>query len=423
MSSSSKAEKKPFRTEYDIDHIGVLDGIRGLAILVIVWFHFWQQCWLIPEIGPVSFDWIPRYGYLLVDMMILLSAFCLFLPHAKKMVYGDAIDKTSTFFVKRTSRILPSYYICIFLILFAFVIPEKQYDTAGALWKDFGPHLFMGQNWFKESYALTKFNTVLWTVAMEFQYYLIFPILAKCFRKKPVVTYVSMVAVGLIGSTLISINFANLYQDLFVNQAITFMGVYANGMLGAWAYVAMTKGRKKSREEGILFTMLAVGAIWVYRILTAHRGSYAQDRLWQVDYRFLLSLVFLLFIISVLLSADWFKKIFDNVVMKYIAMISYNLYIWHQYLAVKIKYDWKIPYWDGDTPPNQLDDKEWMWRYFIICIVVGLMVATFMTFCVEKPIAKFVLNKWKKHLAKKEEKEKLALKEEKKQEENLEEQE
>lgn len=32
----------------DTRHVDVLDGVRAAAILIVVWFHFWQQNWLMP---------------------------------------------------------------------------------------------------------------------------------------------------------------------------------------------------------------------------------------------------------------------------------------------------------------------------------------------------------------------------------------
>ena len=32
----------------DTQHVGVLDGIRSLGVLIVLWFHFWQQTWLMP---------------------------------------------------------------------------------------------------------------------------------------------------------------------------------------------------------------------------------------------------------------------------------------------------------------------------------------------------------------------------------------
>lgn len=91
-----REEKKP-AVHYDTGHIGVLDGIRVFAIGIVAWFHFWQQSWLSPQIGSISLDWLVRTGYLLVDMMILLSGFCLFLPYARAMVYGERQQPLSAF--------------------------------------------------------------------------------------------------------------------------------------------------------------------------------------------------------------------------------------------------------------------------------------------------------------------------------------
>ena len=75
-----------YESSYQHNRIDILDGIRAIAVLIVVWFHFWQQSWLMPIAGDFNIDWIPRNGALLVDMLILLSGFCLFLPYAKSMV-------------------------------------------------------------------------------------------------------------------------------------------------------------------------------------------------------------------------------------------------------------------------------------------------------------------------------------------------
>ncbi len=110
-------------SDYDTKYLKVLDGIRALAVLIIVWYHFWQQSWLSPKIGFIYLDFIPRYGFLLVDMMILLSGFCLFIPYASAMVYGEKIPDTKKFYIKRIARIFPSYYLALiisFVILIIF---------------------------------------------------------------------------------------------------------------------------------------------------------------------------------------------------------------------------------------------------------------------------------------------------------------
>ena len=66
-------------------HIGVLDGIRAIAIFLVAWYHIWQQSWLQPLTEHVNLDGLVRNGSILVDMMILLSGFCLFLPYARDL--------------------------------------------------------------------------------------------------------------------------------------------------------------------------------------------------------------------------------------------------------------------------------------------------------------------------------------------------
>ena len=79
----------------DTEHVGVLDGVRAIGVLCVLWFHFWQQTWLMPVyqtpflawagIPSVNPDVIRRVGYLCVDLMLLLSAFVLYLPHARSV--------------------------------------------------------------------------------------------------------------------------------------------------------------------------------------------------------------------------------------------------------------------------------------------------------------------------------------------------
>lgn len=381
---------------YQTKYIPVLDGLRAVAIMIVVWFHFWQQSWLMPIVGDFNMDWLPRNGAILVDFMILLSGFCLFLPYARTYVYGEPAPKAASFYKKRIARICPSYYISILIVLFCFALPLGEYVAASDFWKDFIPHVFFVHNLFPQSHIYTKLNGALWTVAVEVQFYLLFPLLAKWFGKKPLLTYGGMVAVGLLSSSWISNNYDTLNQSMYVNHTLTFASVFANGMLGAWAYVSMTKDRVRSKAEETLFFLLAIGGMWLFKIMCEHRMRYVSDTKWQVDYRFLLSLLFLLILFSVVMADRYFRWLLGNRVMKFLAGISFNLYICHQFIAVRLK-QFRIPYWEGDVPPNQMGDKPWMWKYLILCIVVSLVVATAMTYLVEKPIAKWILRKEKNH--------------------------
>ena len=100
MEQSQEKKNSRFSLDMDIDcrHVDVVDGIRGLSVLMVLWFHFWQQTWFMPNyptpwlsflgitnLTPSHIRWV---GYIFVDMMVLLSAFCLTLPIARSMLLG-----------------------------------------------------------------------------------------------------------------------------------------------------------------------------------------------------------------------------------------------------------------------------------------------------------------------------------------------
>lgn len=376
---------------YQTNHIAVLDGIRAVTILIIVWYHIWQQSWIMPILGDFNFDWIPRNGAICVDMMILLSGFCLFLPYAKEMVYGIKAPDAKEFYVKRIARIIPSYYAAVFICFFLFALTAGEYNDGLFMLKDLLSHIFFVNNLWADTLITTKLNTALWTVAVEMQFYIIFPFLAKAFQKKPIITYSVMVTIGLLSCFLISHNAENIYLPLYVNHTLTFFCVFANGMLGALAYMTLTKDLKNNNSLNMLFTVMAVCGLCMFKMMCDNHSGSVNGQKWQVDNRFILSLVFLLIVISILMAQKVFQFLLGNKIMKFIAGISFNLYIWHQYLAVKLK-ELRIPYWQGEIPPNMFNDRIWMWKYQTLCIVAALLAAILATYLLEKPAAKFILN-------------------------------
>ncbi len=381
--------------QYQTNHIDVLDGIRAVTILVIVWFHFWQQSWIIPVIGKISLDWIPRNGAILVDMMILLSGFCLFLPYAKEMVYGTKTASTKEFYIKRIARIFPSYFLCVAICLFCFALPLNEYSNSGFIVKDLLAKIFFVSNFSLDTLFGTKLNGALWTVCVEVQFYILFPFIAKLFQKKPIVTYSVMALIGIVSCGLISINSATISTWLYAHNSFTYFCVFANGMLGAWMYIALTKNLKQSRLLDIISVLLVILGLYLFKLMCHSRMQCEDIYKWQTDNRFSLSLVYLLIVFSILMGQRFFNFLLGNKIMKFLAGISYNLYIWHQYISVKLK-EFRIPYWEGTVPPNQTNDTVWMWKYLLICIWVSFSVAVFMTYFVEKPGAKFILGKVKK---------------------------
>ena len=382
-------------------HVDVLDGIRAYSVLMVLWFHFWQQSWLMPIWqlpaslraagfpAVINLDFIPRAGYLFVDMMLLLSGFCLFLPWARSALLGEKQPDWKQFYRKRLIRILPSYYFAVLAIFVFFSLPYGGYASAREALKDLLPTLTFTQVFFRYSYLYTKINGALWTVAVEMQFYLLFPLLAACMKRKPLLTWIGMTAVSVAYLQLYVLRHTDVIP-MTVNQLPSFFGVFANGMAAAYLFVWISTKTVRSWKTAVPATLLSLG-FWALSFwLVRQCAAYPTLQVWQAAWRHRLSWSFTGAILSTALALPAWRFVFSNRAARFLAGISYNLYIWHQWLAVKRKYKWRLPAWQGDTPPNQLGTPEgntWSWKYALVITVVSFVIATLVTYLWEKPMA------------------------------------
>ena len=74
--------------------------------------------------------------------------------------------------------------------------------------------------------------------------------------------------------------------------------------------------------------------------------------------------------------------------LAWLSALTYSFYLWHQQLAVFLKYDLHLPAWTGTTPPNQLGDTVWMQQAHALYWTAAIAVTLAAYYGVEKPIAK-----------------------------------
>ena len=237
------------------ERIAVLDGVRAYAILIVMGFHLWQQSWLqnlIPHdllqpfgVQDFSLTWVPRTGYMFVDVLLLLSGFCLFLPYARQMAdpLAREPDAPGLFFQKRAARILPSYYFCL-LVSLLFLVRPAQYARFGDYLLDLFAHLTCTHTLWPQSYIGTKFPGVLWTLSVEVQFYLIFPLLARLFRRFPLQCWAVLSALAQLYIALFARTPGGGADPLHINQLPAMLGVYANGMLAAIVWCRLHSARR-----------------------------------------------------------------------------------------------------------------------------------------------------------------------------------
>lgn len=370
------------------DYADAGDFLRVACVGLIGWFHIWQLSWLNPnlELFGRTFRIYPvvACGYMFVDLLLLLSGFLLMLGWQ-----SGRNRSLRDFYTARAARILPSYLLCIAVMLaLAIFVPGSGFSSARHMWTDLFAHLSFTHNFFYDSYVATRLNGALWTLAVEVQFYLLFPFLARAFDRSPAYTWCGMVALAMVVRLTI-ILFAG-DSLLYLNRLTAMLDVYANGMLAAHIYRKLAR-KPQSAWRAWLNTLLAILAIvGIYRILSAQYGRSGTEnvRLGQMLWRFPLSALGCVFLVCGSRSIRLLRNLLSNRPVRFLSGISFNFYIWHQVLAVQLK-KWRIPYYEGEDP-NRAGLQPWQDRYTLVCFAGALALSLAITYLVEKPCARWI---------------------------------
>ncbi|MFE0511299.1 acyltransferase family protein [Streptomyces sp. NPDC058964] len=154
-----------------------LDGLRGLAALYVVLFH----CWLLafpgfPEnSGPSWLGWL-MYGRLAVVFFLVLSGFSLAISAARN---GWRTGGVGRFLRRRAWRILPPYWAALALSLMVarFVVPASHFGPPT------GKTVLVYGLVAQDVFTAPTPNGAFWSIAVEAELYLLFPVLVLIRRR------------------------------------------------------------------------------------------------------------------------------------------------------------------------------------------------------------------------------------------------
>ncbi len=372
------------------------DGLRAWMIFVVSWYHIWQQSWLRPMLGSISLDWLVRSGYVWVDGTVLLSAFLLFLPYAKARHEGSPLPDAADFYRRRVRRILPSYYFIQLLVLFSVVLPWGLYSSGPYLVKDLATHFTFTFNFFYDTYVQTPLGAASWTLAVEVQAYLVFPLLARAALKKPVPT-LALTALVTFGFRAWCV-WALPDYTMVVNQLLNFGDVYALGILLAWGYPALSEtvhgeGTPKKRRllmEGAATALFVISAVALCRGLMFQASSqgYVALQRRQMTMRPVFAVCFGGLILSAPFTLRPLRLLLGNRVTRFLAGISMNYYLIHQTILVHMRRI-GFPHSESDTP-HMAGEQPWQIQYTMLVFLFSLAAAVLITYGVEKPASRFL---------------------------------
>ncbi len=313
------------------ERLAFLDGLRGVAALYVVCFHIWasvrfQNLGDIPMGLRIALSW-SSLGRSAVCAFIVLSGFCLMLP----VVRSEGILLRGGFrgyLKRRTRRILPPYFAALILSVgLAWVMEPYRNDARVFAW--FAPpptivgiaaHLTLTHNLSVE--WIWQFNAPLWTIATEWQIYLLFPlILLPVWRRCGMLLTVGIAfALGMLPDTLC---------PELTAASFWFIGLFAFGMASA-ATLRNSLNALNLRRIGVcgflaFATFLALTAICEQRGMKTQ--SYDFPLLWLADT--LIGIAAACFLVIAAHRPNKAVRLLARPICQRLGKMSYSLYLLH----------------------------------------------------------------------------------------------
>lgn len=328
-----------------------LDGLRGLAVIAVVLYHFFPS--LLPG------------GYLGVDLFFVLSGFLITSLLVREFRTSGTIS-LKDFWVRRFRRILPAAVSV--LVMCTALVAWIGGDLAVGLRQQFLGTLFFVNNWTQIATSQSYFadNEIqvfahYWSLAVEEQFYVIWPLLITgvflISRRKPRRLPILVAAVLAIGS---AVAMALLYVPGEDPTRVYYgTDTHAFGLLtGAVLSLLMTStksdpqadswaaaGKAESRIAGIIGTVALIG-------YGAQLFLMPDDA--EITYRgglFLTSVLGVLMVWGVVREYGPMTPLFRTKVMRWFGQRSFSLYLWHWPVIMMLK-----ALFEG----NQNSDKSWI---------------------------------------------------------------
>jgi peptidoglycan/LPS O-acetylase OafA/YrhL len=253
------------RTPAVANRLDYIDGLRALAALWVAAHHAIEtsvpaRALTLPVVGPVLGSLF--FGQFPVMVFLMLSGFCLYYPYVRK---NPGRPELSTgyraFLVRRVTRIAPPYLWAGAFCLVLDAIPGIQIGR----WKSVGPistsvvlsHLLFVHNLIPGH--ATKIDYPMWSIGLEWQLYLLFPLLMWGFRRwnGPLVTGVALAIAALIRATYRGL--PGLPATILHDGPFSYLEIFCAGMLVA----AFTVQRLRLAPKGLLGCISAAGMIGI----------------------------------------------------------------------------------------------------------------------------------------------------------------
>ena len=293
-----------------------LDGVRALAAGYVVLHHIYLG--LFPGFpvnpGPFGLGWL-MYGQLAVVVFIVVSGFSLGLGPAQN---GDRLKGGAAgFFRRRAWRILPPYWAALLFSMavshfFLAELPGHEVNVRSLVVHGLLVHDIVPSN---------SPNSAFWSIAVEAQIYLFFPLMLMLTRaRSPAVTAASVVAIVCVAH-LLAQHVAPLSRLDHLN-----LQLYAGFAFGVWAVEEASSPTPQLRAWPLPWIAGAIIAALIGLILVFGFPWVAQRYFW-VDIAFAFAVA--LFFVGLVDTRSVAARTLSARPLDFVGRFSYSLYLVH----------------------------------------------------------------------------------------------
>lgn len=289
-------------------NINALDGLRGLAAVIIVADHTYG---LVVGIGAIG-----------VWMFMTLSGFLIARPFVMQPERALSLPFWENFFIRRVQRIVPLYYTYITVV---FLIPG-HFDLA------------------LRHYFFLQGNGVLWVINQEMVFYLLTPLFmlinVLVFRGRiwPIIanlTLLMFLSYYFVGPSVFAMYGMN-YQPLRL-----YVGIFLAGMIFSYLYYGVYAPSASARSHGErnarIFSALGILLLLGFMLGTTGR-MWGKSMVWGIAYDQWFGIASGLFIFCIVASRNTLlEKMLAFLPLRAIGLVSFSIYILHPMVMLIIR--------------------------------------------------------------------------------------
>ena len=358
-------------------HISSIDGLRAIAVTAVVLYH-------------LGISWIPG-GFLGVDLFFVISGYVITRLILDSINQSSALDLRA-FYAARIRRIFPGFiFMVICTIIFIGVwAPEAIKRFLSDL-----PYALTGTiNWLLVARNQDYFETIgrppllqhTWSLAVELQFYLIWPIILltvlKYFGKKNIARIALIIAM-ISGTALFFVSLqldqANAKQisHIYFGTDTHSLGLFLGAALAvSWIPQNLSANIEK-RAQDVIDAIGVVGLLGLISVFLFIDQSNAS--LYRIAFP-LAGIFGCLVIISLVHPASRFAPLISTAPFRWVGQRSYGIYIWH----------WVI--FQVTRPSVDLSGQTW--ALYLARVLLVLALADISLRWVEIPFRQGVVQNW-----------------------------